>query len=666
MKTTLVFAALLLMGLPAYARAQVTGTWRAEARGTMWTAVLRQDGPGVIGVVTSCATLQGIGREISAGALNGNTVTFECASGSRRVTFNGQLKGDQIIFDWQLHAREGDFPIPDSDGIFGPSAPRRFVARRVPDSADALSAMVDRLRKRPTVTFDRIRRADSEPQNWLTYSGNVFGHRHSRLAQITPSNVKDLQMAWIWQSAAVPSGFQATPLVVDGVMYTVQAPNDVVALEATTGRVLWTYSHTPIPTARVAGNVANRGLAILGDRLFMGTLDAHLLAIDAYSGKLIWDIPVANPIDPSCQLGRCYGITHAPLIVSDKVIVGVAGGDDVRPSFGIRGFIAAFDVATGKEVWRFYTIPAPGEFGSTTWSGDSWKTGGAGVWVTGSYDPDLNMTYWGTGNPAPPRDNSSRGGDNLYSNSVVALDADTGALIWHYQFTPHDDMDWDSAQVPVLADILWRGDVRRVMLWANRNGVAYILDRRTGEFLSAKPFVEVNWMTGVDGKGRPIRVPGKTGKDKTLVLPGDATNWYPPSYSPRTGWFYIPAWERGAIGGSKVRGTPAYGAVRAFNMATGEKQWEFVRTDAVFTSGVLTTTADVLFTGVSGDNYSDRAAARLFDGYFYALDARSGEQLWQFALPGSISSGPITYSVDGKQYVAICAGNSLFSFALRP
>jgi alcohol dehydrogenase (cytochrome c) len=301
-----------------------------------------------------------------------------------------------------------------------------------------------------------------------------------------------------------------------------------------------------------------------------------------------------------------------------------------------------------------------------TWSGDSWKTGGAGIWVTGSYDPDLNLTYWGTGNPAPPFDSSSRGGDNLYSNSAIALNADTGALAWHYQFTPHDDMDWDSAQVPVLADIVWQGQLRRVMLWANRNGLAYILDRLTGEFLSAKPFVEVNWIAGFDGKGRPNRIPGKTSKDKTLVLPGDATNWYAPSYSSSTGWFYIPAWERGSIGRSKVRTTSAYGAVRAFNMATGTKQWEFVRRDAVFTAGVLTTAADVLFTGVSGDNYSERAAARLLDGYFYALDARSGQLLWQFALPGSISSGPITYSVNGKQFVAICSGNSLFSFALRP
>ena len=317
-------------------------------------------------------------------------------------------------------------------------------------------------------------------------------------------------------------------------LYTVEAPNNVVALDAATGRVIWRFTYTPAPTARVAGGAANRGLAILRDTLFLGTLDAHLLAIDAYTGKLRWDVTVANATDPACQLGRCYGMTHAPLVVKDKVVVGVAGGDDVTPGRGIRGFIAAFDATTGKEVWRFNTIPAAGEPGSETWSGDSWKTGGGGIWVTGSYDPDLNLTYWGTGNPEPPRDGSSRPGDNLYSNCVVALDPDTGQLKWYYQFTPHDDMDWDSAQVPVLAEMQWEGRSRKAMLWANRNGLMYVLDRTTGQVLSGKPFVAVNWTSGLDSRGRPVRVPGKVSGAKTLILPGDATNFYPPSYSPST------------------------------------------------------------------------------------------------------------------------------------
>jgi alcohol dehydrogenase (cytochrome c) len=557
------------------------------------------------------------------------------------------------------------FPVPEADRMFGPSAPPRFTASRVPEVADALKTAADRARKAPAVTFDRILRADQEPHNWLTYSGTVRGLRHSLLDQITPTNVQSLEPAWLWQSESFPGGFQATPLVVEGVMYTVEAPNNVVALEAATGRVLWKYPYQPIGTARVAGHIANRGLAILGETLFMGTIDAHLLAINAYSGKLIWDARVANAQDPVCQLGRCYGMTHAPLVVKDKVILGVAGGDDDTPGFGIRGFIAAFDAATGKEVWRFYTIPAPGETGHDTWSGDSWRTGGAGVWVTGSYDRDLNLTYWGTGNPAPPTKGAGRAGDNLYSDSVVALDAETGQLKWYYQFTPHDDMDWDSAQVPVLIDMEWNGRQRKVMLWANRNGLVYVLDRATGEFLLAKPFVEVNWMSGFDNNGRPIRVAGKVRGEKTLILPGDATNWYPPSYSPSAGLFYVPSWERGSQGGSKPRSTPGYGAVRAIDPRTGEQRWEFKRDDAIFSAGILTTASGLLFTGVSGDPYSAPDAARLADRYFYALDARTGRLLWQTPLTGPVLSGPISYAVDGKQYVAVVAGDTLFAFAVR-
>ena len=287
------------------------------------------------------------------------------------------------------------------------------------------------------------------------------------------------------------------------------------------------------------------------------------------------------------------------------MIIGVAGGDDEAPGKGIRGFIAAFDATTGKEVWRFYTVPAAGQPGSATWAGDAWKTGGGGVWVTGSYDPDLNLTYWGTGNPAPPRNGSTRPGDNLYTNSVVALDADTGTLKWYFQFTPHDDMDWDAAQVPVLVDMQWQGQPRKLMLWANRNGLFYVLDRTTGQFLSGKPFVEVNWMSGLDEKGRPIRVPGKISGEKTLILPGDATNWYSPSYSRRTGLFYVSSWERGSQGGAKVRSTPGYGAIRPSTLKPAKGNGNSSENDALFSAGVLTTASDVLFTGVQGDGYSN-------------------------------------------------------------
>jgi len=389
---------------------------------------------------------------------------------------------------------------------------------------------------RAQVGFDRILKARAEPQNWLTYSGDTFNQRHSLLTQITPANVKDLELKWVWQAQSLEK-FEATALAVNGVLYTVQAPNDLVALDGATGRPFWTYSYTPAANTRTCCGRVNRGVAILGTTLFMGTLDAHLIAVDARSGQLIWNTTVADS-------GDRYSITHAPLVIKDKVLIGTAGGD-----YGARGFIAAHDAATGKELWRFYTIPGPGEPGNETWSGDSWKTGGGGIWNIGAYDPETNLTFWGTGNPAPDWDGRSRLGDNLYSNSVVALDADTGRLKWHYQFTPHDELDYDSTQVPLLADITWQGRPRKVILWANRNGVMYVLDRNTGEFLKGKAYVKVNWMDGFDAKGRPHRVPGMVPtREGTLIQPHvhGATNWQPPSFSPNTGWYYQAHFENSA------------------------------------------------------------------------------------------------------------------------
>ena len=350
------------------------------------------------------------------------------------------------------------------------------------------------------VTFDRIQNSNREPQNWLTYSGNNMGQRYSPLTQITLQNAKNLEMAWLWQARSIEK-FEATSIVLDGILYTVQAPNDVVALDAKTGRPIWSYAYRNLTEARNCCGQVNRGLAILGDTLFMGTLDAHIIALSARNGELLWKTKLAEARDR-------YAITHAPLVVKDKVIVGTAGGDGGAP-----GIIAAFDAKTGAEVWRFNTIPQPGEPGNETWSGDSWKRGGASVWNIGAYDPESNLTYWGTGNPAPDWDGRQRLGDNLYSDCVVALDADTGKLKWYYQFTPHDEMDYDAAQVPVLADMRWpdnsgQSQPRKVMLWANRNGLMYVLDRTNGQFLMGKPFVKVNWMDGFDEKGRPKRVPG--------------------------------------------------------------------------------------------------------------------------------------------------------------
>jgi len=515
------------------------------------------------------------------------------------------------------------------------------------------------------VTFERIANATREPQNWLSYSGTVDNQRYSRLEQINTRTVGKLDLQWVWQARSLEK-FEATALVVDGILYTVQAPNDVVALDAETGRVFWTYHHEPAPEGRPCCGRVNRGLAILGDTLYMGTIDAHLLAIDAKSGKLVWDSVVADA-------KKNYSITMSPNVFKDKVIVGTGGGD-----MGIRGYIAAFDAKTGREAWRFYTIPGPGEPGHDSWSGESWRTGGAAVWNAAAYDPETNLGFWGTGNPAPDWDGSSRLGDNLYSNSVVALDVDTGELKWHYQFTPHDELDYDSTQVPVLADIDWRGTPRKVMLWANRNGILYVLDRTTGALITGKPYVEHNWFGGFDANGRLLRKPGMDiNKEPKLFKPHvhGAINWAPTSFSPRTGLYYVSHWENSGIvamegafpqpvgvnrrqtGMGQVNLEPffnndeeAYGVIRAYDPDTLDAKWEYRMADITW-AGVLTTAGDLVFGGGR-------------EGYFLALDARTGELLWRESLGGQINSAPMSYSVNGRQYVAIAAGSSLFSFAL--
>jgi alcohol dehydrogenase (cytochrome c) len=541
------------------------------------------------------------------------------------------------------------------------------------------------LRLHAQVGYDRLLAAAKESRNWLMYSGGYFSNRYGQLTQITPANAKNLELSWMYQ-AAVAGAWQTTPLVVDGIMYLTQRPNDVVALDATTGRVFWIYRHPPPPDQIVCCGANNRGLAILGDTLYMGTLDAHLVAIHAKSGRPLWKTKVAE-----AKAG--YSLTLAPLAVKDKVIVGVGGGE-----YGIRGFVAAYDARSGSEVWRFYTIPAPGEPGGDSWKPcpatpttycdpDAWKHGGGSVWVTGSYDPNLNLTYWGVGNAGPDWNNEQRPGDNLYTDSVVALDTDTGRLKWHYQFTPNDRYDYDSVQIPVLADIVWRGAPLKAMIWANRNGNFYVLERETGKFLVGKPFVKVNWMDTFDERGRPHQTSQPPGMP---TWPGNqgGTNWYSPSYSPHTGLFYIPAWEGYAtiFGGTAVQyqegrnfgggvnrpfvpvpGAPAVpgvrrgpinnwteaaasGAVLALDATNGELKWKFAMTD-VTDSGILTTASDLLFTGGR-------------EGYFQALDARTGTLLWKTNLGAQIVSGPVTYEVAGKQYVATIAGLSLCVFSL--
>jgi alcohol dehydrogenase (cytochrome c) len=525
------------------------------------------------------------------------------------------------------------------------------------------------------VTFERLLNASAEPQNWLTYSGGYGGQRHSLLKQIRPNNVGELALKWVFQAQSLEN-FETTPLVVDGVMYLTEAPSTAVALDASTGRVFWRYQYNPVPASRPCCGRVNRGLAILGDKAFMATIDAKLIALDLATGQPVWETALGDA-------GSGYAMTLAPLVVKDKVIVGVAGGE-----YGIRGFIAAFDAQSGREVWRFYTIPAPGEPGHETWGGgDAWQHGGASVWLTGSYDAALDLTYWGIGNPGPDWNPKQRPGDNLYSDSVVALDPDTGELKWHFQFTPNDDYDYDAVQIPVLADIPTT-DVNsgKLMLWGNRNGFFYVLDRTTGEFVRGAPFVKVNWASGLDERGRPIET---RQPPEAVTYPGvqGGTNWYSPSYSPSTQLFYVSAWENygsvfrsedveykagvtfvGGWPGSPIAGVAnlpglkrgpinswtdalGNGAVVAIDPKTGKQRWRFATTD-VSSSGILTTAADLLFTGSR-------------EGYFYALDARTGAQLWRASLGGQGANGPMSYAVNGAQYVAVASGNSLFVFGLR-
>jgi alcohol dehydrogenase (cytochrome c) len=520
------------------------------------------------------------------------------------------------------------------------------------------------------VSWERLRDAAREPKNWLTYNGSYASTHHSALSQITPENVRRLELKWVWQANSLEK-LEATPLVVDGVMYLTDPPNDVLAIDARTGRVFWRYEH-PLPAGVTpcCGRI-NRGVAILGDTLYMGTLDGRLIALDAGSGRKRWDVQVVDH-------RQGYSLTVAPLVIRDKILIGPAGGE-----MGIRGFIAAFDAKSGREVWRFKTIPEPGEPGNETWQNDSWKNGSASAWLTGSYDPDLNLTYWGIGNPGPDWNPAARPGDNLYSDSVIALDADTGKLKWHFQFTPHDGWDYDAVQIPVLVDLNWKGKPRKAMLWGNRNGFFYVLDRTNGEFLLGEPFVKQTWAKALDARGRPLvadgRMPSATG---SLTYPGvqGGTNWYAPSFSPRTGLFYLTAWDdypgvyyawrqqyeagKWYAGGSVRSDLPAisrseirtwgpeagYGAVRALDPATGKRVWEYRMSD-VSDSGLLTTATDLLFSGNR-------------EGHFFALNARDGKLLWTRYLGGQVASSPITWELDGRQYVSIASGHALFTFGL--
>ena len=510
------------------------------------------------------------------------------------------------------------------------------------------------------VTYQDLLHPNS--QDWLTYSGDYSGRRHSRLKQIHAGNVTQLVAQWIFPVPGA-SRLLVTPVVSNGVMY-VTDRNSVYGLDARTGREVWRFSR-PLRKDIVSGDAKagiNRGVAILGNTVFFETQDAHLLALHAKNGSLIWETEIAD-------YHQGYGGTMAPLVVKKKVIVGTSGGDE-----GARGLLDAYDGETGKRLWRFWTIPAPGEPGSETWKGSAIEHGCGAAWLTGTFDPELNLLYWTTGNPCPDFYGGDRLGDNLYTDSVLALDVDTGQLKWHYQFTPHDTHDWDSTQIPMLVDTEFQGRPRKLLVQANRNGFFYILDRTNGKLLLGKPFVKkLTWARKIGPDGRPEVVPDTDptpqGNRACPAVDG-ATNWFSPSCNLETGLFYVIAkeecqnytsssrgYEKGkgfeGTGAQNIPGEPGEKILRAIEIQTGKIRWEYPMIgDADSWAGTLSTAGGLVFFGDDS-------------GYLVAVDAKTGKPLWHFNTGARrLSASPMTYAVEGRQYVTLAAGGNIVTFGL--
>jgi alcohol dehydrogenase (cytochrome c) len=517
----------------------------------------------------------------------------------------------------------------------------------------------------PPITAQDLLDGFKQPSRWLMYSGDYTGRRHSPLTQITPANVGRLTAQWTFQAEGmvINRGYESTPLVLDGVMYVTGNRNLAWAVDMRTGREIWRYRRQlPAGLTYGGGNPSNRGFAALGERLFMGTLDAHLVALDRNTGEEVWDVAIDD-----FTLG--HAVTAAPLVVGDKVIVGNAGGD-----LPTRGFLDAYSADTGERLWRFYTIPAEGEPAAATWSdADVLPRGGGATWMTGSYDPALNLIYWGTGNPNPDYYGLDRLGDNLYTASLIAIDADTGALRWHYQFTPHDTHDWDSNHVPVLADVTINGQPRQVVMVANRNSFFYVLDRITGEFLLGKPFNGTQWAREIGPDGRPIVLsngaimPGQTTTPPCVPDLRGGTNFNPPSYDPALELLFVMARESCALytpvkqeplpgrvfmsGGMKKLPEPDYGALRAIDVKTGAITWEY-KFPTPSLAGVMSTASGLVF---AGDN----------EGNFNAFNARTGEKLWSYRTGSLIwGAAATTVMLDGRQLVLMPSGTTLTAFAV--
>jgi len=627
--------------------------------------------------------LSNIGTEMTVGQIREAVLepSARITPGYELVTV--RLRGGRTVrgfarsrsnFDIRLQDFEGKFHLLQEDQIAGIQDEAQSLMQPVkarPEEVQGLMAYLSRmtgvkpgvtaaLRRPQTGGLEFSRILNPEPGEWLTYNGKLNGNRYSELAQIDTTNVKKLVVKWafsipLWRQLLPDTpyfvqnmryfGLESTPLVADGIMF-VTGPQQVSAIDALTGRAIWTYSRPRTPgIVSDASLGTNRGVAVLEDKVFTVTDNAHLVALNRTTGRPMWEAVMPEEL-------QHYGSTVAPLAVKDMIIAGVSGAD-----WGIRGFVDAYKASTGQRLWRFWTIPGKGEPGSETWQGKEPVMGGGSTWLTGTYDPGTDTLFWPTGNPFPNSDDRDRPGDNLFTNCLLALDPNTGKLKWHYQFTPHDTFDWDATEPPVLVDTLYRGEARKLLLHADRNGFFYVFDRRNGKLLLAEKFVKrLTWASGIAADGRPQRLPSGD-----IRCPEDATNWNATAFSPVTRLYYVMAYEKCVVklsSKSRKAGLSADDAgrkfLRALDIETGKIVWENPLvgvTEGKRNAGVLATAGGLLFYGdPSGD--------------LTAVDERDGKLLWHFATNEVIKTAPITYSIDGKQFIALAVGSNILCFGL--
>jgi alcohol dehydrogenase (cytochrome c) len=513
----------------------------------------------------------------------------------------------------------------------------------------------------PEITSAKLVEASGAIGAWLLPGGSYDGKRFSRDSEINGGNVTTLSVRWVYQLPPSDAPNESGPIVSGRYLYVTVPPGTVIALDAESGAKVWQYTRPIPPDIHVCCLATNRGVAVLGRRVYFGTLDAHLIALDGTTGELVWDQSVAD-----YKIG--YSITSAPLPIGGLVITGIAGSE-----FPIRGFISAYDAATGTLRWRFNTVAEPGDPANKTWGGDSWKTGGAATWGIGAYDAELGLLYWGVATAAPDFNAALHPGDNLYANCLLALNAATGKLAWYFQFLPGDDHDWDSTQTPSLIDLEENGRTEQLLAVANRGGFFYVLDRRTGRFIRGAPFAKQTWALGLSANGRPIRAPNSTPSAQgAYIYPSGngATNWWPSAYSPSSHLYYVNVEESAAtyftkeesgskpghmyIGGTYTFTDPAADTVRAIDPSSATVRWEHKNSTVTSAprGGLLATAGGLLF-GSDGST-------------LYALDASTGQQLWSFNAGAHISAPPMTFRIGGREIVAVVAGHDLIAFGLPP